>query len=197
MKDKKQGIASSFPICVSSVFHLWLNSLCFAWLRLGLTMMYLPDDRYASFSPDGHYTGSPKVERDLVYVVQTAAGVQHTLTPAEFATKYGWKNDPEKVRLVGKQVRTNGSVLPSPAINPGQVPCSTRTKSIRNRFGLGSSGFKNASYILSFPDFLGAMATLPKSGRLGTPTLPKVGNVAKRERAGKGGPVAQSLNWQP
>ncbi len=64
-----------------------------------LTMMYLPDDRYVSFSPDGHYTGSRNVERDLVYVVQTDDGVQHTLTPADFAAKYGWKNDPERVRL--------------------------------------------------------------------------------------------------
>ncbi len=29
-------------------------------------------------------------------------GVQHTLTLAEFAKKYGWKNDPERVRLIGK-----------------------------------------------------------------------------------------------
>ena len=67
-----------------------------------LTMMWLGDDRYVSFSPDGHYAGSPKVERYLVYVVQTDDGAQHTLTPAEFATRYGWKNDPEKVRLPGK-----------------------------------------------------------------------------------------------
>jgi hypothetical protein len=29
-------------------------------------------------------------------------GGQVTLTPEEFAQKYGWKNDPERVRLTGK-----------------------------------------------------------------------------------------------
>jgi hypothetical protein len=61
-------------------------------------MMMLPDDRYVSFSPDGHYCGSPRVERDLVYVVQTDTG-QEMLTPEEFAKRFGWKNDPERVRL--------------------------------------------------------------------------------------------------
>ena len=37
-------------------------------------------------------------EQDLVYVVQTCAG-QETLTPAEFAGKYAWENDPNKVGL--------------------------------------------------------------------------------------------------
>jgi hypothetical protein len=38
------------------------------------------------------------VERLLAYVVQTDQG-QETLSPQEFAKKYGWKNDPERVRL--------------------------------------------------------------------------------------------------
>ena len=50
----------------------------------------------------GHYRGSLKIERDLRYVPQLADGSQVTLTPAEFAQRFGWKNDPEKVRLVGK-----------------------------------------------------------------------------------------------
>ena len=37
-------------------------------------------------------------ERGLVYIVQTAAG-QLTLTPGEFEQRFGWKNDPETVRL--------------------------------------------------------------------------------------------------
>ena len=36
-------------------------------------------------------------ERDLVYIVQTAGG-QLTLTPSEFAARFGWKNDPALVR---------------------------------------------------------------------------------------------------
>jgi serine/threonine protein kinase/WD40 repeat protein len=61
--------------------------------------MALPDDRYVSFSPDGHYRGSRRIERDLVYVVQLEDGRQETLAPDEFARRFGWKNDPEKVGL--------------------------------------------------------------------------------------------------
>jgi len=39
-----------------------------------------------------------EVARQIVYVVETADG-QDTLSPAKFAKKYGWKNDPEQVRL--------------------------------------------------------------------------------------------------
>ena len=47
-------------------------------------------------SEGGHYRcENPTVEAELVYVVQTEQG-QQTLTPPEFAAKYGWKNDPEK-----------------------------------------------------------------------------------------------------
>lgn len=48
--------------------------------------------------PDGHYRGSPGVEKEIVYIVQTEAG-QEVLTPDEFEKKYGWKNDPQRVRL--------------------------------------------------------------------------------------------------
>ncbi len=47
----------------------------------------------------GHYRGSRNIERDLIYIAETEDGVQHTLTPEEFAKKYGWKNDPDRVRL--------------------------------------------------------------------------------------------------
>jgi hypothetical protein len=40
------------------------------------------------------------VQKEFVYVVQTDTG-QETLTPEEFSNRYGWKNDPEKVRLAG------------------------------------------------------------------------------------------------
>ena len=50
-------------------------------------------------SEDGHYRcENKKVEDELVYVVRTDEG-QKTLSPAEFAAQYGWKNDPEKARL--------------------------------------------------------------------------------------------------
>ena len=60
----------------------------------------LADKTGLSVSAAGHYRGTPPqaVARQLVYVVDTGRG-QETLTPAEFEKKYGWKNDPEQVRL--------------------------------------------------------------------------------------------------
>ena len=49
--------------------------------------------------PDGHFRGSPLVERHLVYVAQTDEG-QQVFTPQEFEQRFGWRNDPEKVRLL-------------------------------------------------------------------------------------------------
>jgi WD40 repeat protein len=48
---------------------------------------------YLQVSADGRYRASPEIEKQIVYVVQTAAG-QETLAPAEFAERFGWKNDP-------------------------------------------------------------------------------------------------------
>ena len=75
--------------------------------RLLTTLVTLDDDpaKCAFLSPDGHYKGDPanmdKIREQLVYVVQTKDG-QDTLTPAEFETKYGWKNDPAKVDAANK-----------------------------------------------------------------------------------------------
>jgi hypothetical protein len=60
-----------------------------------------PDEKTLAIHADGHYRGSPRVEKELVYVVQTDKG-QETLTPEEFAQRYHWKNDPTRVRLTGK-----------------------------------------------------------------------------------------------
>jgi WD40 repeat protein len=55
------------------------------------------------FSPDGHYRSSGRdPANDLVYVVQTEEG-QLNLTPAEFAARYGWRNDPEQIKLWGRR----------------------------------------------------------------------------------------------
>ncbi len=62
------------------------------------TILPLPGEQYAVISPEGHFTGSPGVEKELVYVVQTDEG-QETLSPAEFEQKYGWKNDPARVSM--------------------------------------------------------------------------------------------------
>ncbi|NUQ64743.1 MAG: hypothetical protein HUU20_19950 [Pirellulales bacterium] len=59
------------------------------------TVLLLRDNAYLRLSPSGHYCGSPRVERMLVYIVLTEQG-QETLTPEEFSKRYGWKNDPKK-----------------------------------------------------------------------------------------------------
>jgi WD40 repeat protein len=48
---------------------------------------------------NGHYRGPKWIEEEIVYLVETEGGRQETYTPAEFAKKFGWKNDPEKVRF--------------------------------------------------------------------------------------------------
>lgn len=65
------------------------------------TILCLRDGQWARLNSDGHFAGSPGVEKELVYVVQTDAG-QETLTPEEFSKKYGWKNDPAKVAIPPK-----------------------------------------------------------------------------------------------
>jgi WD40 repeat protein len=64
--------------------------------KLLRTIVTLRDKQYAAISPDGHFSGSPGVEQEFVYVVQTDTG-QETLTPDEFAAKYGWENDPNRM----------------------------------------------------------------------------------------------------
>jgi hypothetical protein len=62
------------------------------------TLAVLRDDAWLAISPEGHYRGSPGIEAEIVYVVRTEHG-QETLTPEEFSKRFGWKNDPGKVRL--------------------------------------------------------------------------------------------------
>ena len=57
------------------------------------TVLALNSGRYAVLSPQGHWRGSPQAEAEIIYVVQTETG-QQSFTPAEFADKYNWTNDP-------------------------------------------------------------------------------------------------------
>jgi len=50
-----------------------------------------------AISPEGHIRASGDIEDHIRYVALTDSGEQLTFTPAEFAERYGWKNDPEKV----------------------------------------------------------------------------------------------------
>jgi WD40 repeat protein len=51
-----------------------------------------------ALSEQGHVRGSPKWQDAFVYVVETATG-QETLTPAVFAARFGFRNDPSLVRF--------------------------------------------------------------------------------------------------
>jgi hypothetical protein len=44
--------------------------------------------------------GSPGIEKHLLYVALTDTG-QEMFTPEEFSQKHGWKNDADKMHLVG------------------------------------------------------------------------------------------------
>jgi hypothetical protein len=52
-----------------------------------------------AISAEGHHACSKEVERGLVMVVQKEDGTGEVLAPAEFARKYGFKNEPGKVHL--------------------------------------------------------------------------------------------------
>jgi WD40 repeat protein/serine/threonine protein kinase/DNA-directed RNA polymerase subunit RPC12/RpoP len=65
--------------------------------KLRCTLVNLRGEQWLVVSPEGHYDGPPDIERELVYVVQSENG-QKTLTPQQFAEKYGWKNNPQRVR---------------------------------------------------------------------------------------------------
>jgi WD40 repeat protein len=59
----------------------------------------LENDAYLTVSPAGHYCGSERVEREILYVALTEEGAQQTFTPDEFQQQFGWQNDPSQVRL--------------------------------------------------------------------------------------------------
>jgi WD40 repeat protein len=67
--------------------------------RLHARVIRLGTPHELAISPDGHYRPGPGSKEEPVYVVQTKSG-QETLTAEEFARKYGWKNEPDRVRLM-------------------------------------------------------------------------------------------------
>ena len=70
--------------------------------RLWWTLVPLANDQALTLSAEGHYRGPAETEESLVYVVQTDQG-QETLNPEEFSKKYGWKNDPQRIRIIDKK----------------------------------------------------------------------------------------------
>lgn len=64
----------------------------------------MPKGKGVIISSIGHYSGTPEVEKDLIYQALTVSG-QSMLTQEEFTEKYGWKNDPSKVKLIETAAR--------------------------------------------------------------------------------------------
>jgi hypothetical protein len=62
-----------------------------------------------TISADGHYTCNEEVERGLIMVVQKEDGTSEVLAPADFARKYGFKNEPGKVHLLQAQPPTGAA----------------------------------------------------------------------------------------
>jgi WD40 repeat protein len=64
------------------------------------TLTSYREDYYLSVSPLGHYRSAPRgLWRELRYVVQLNDGSYLTLTADEFERRFGWKNDPDQVKL--------------------------------------------------------------------------------------------------
>jgi len=69
--------------------------------RLMALLTSLADPQGLALSSSGHFRGTPGLQGELVYVVQTDAG-QETLASDQFAKKFGWKNDPKKVQFTAE-----------------------------------------------------------------------------------------------
>ncbi len=68
--------------------------------RLGVLFPKLVSGGWLCIGSDGHYRGSEDIESQIVYVALRKDGSQTTHTAAEFASKFGWKNDPAKAGLL-------------------------------------------------------------------------------------------------
>jgi WD40 repeat protein len=82
---------------------------------LGTLYPRLTGEQSVCIGPDGHWRGSEQAAEHLVYVALTEEGQQLTFTPEEFATKYGWKNDPNKARFAALDP---GAGTGGPAVGP-------------------------------------------------------------------------------
>jgi WD40 repeat protein len=77
-----------------------------AGLPLGVL---LPFDTFGQLTvtADGRYRGNVRIERAIRMVVQKRDGTTETLTPRDFEDRYGFKNEPAKVRLFRRVSPTN------------------------------------------------------------------------------------------
>ena len=68
--------------------------------RIGVLLPELPKGEYIAIGPDGNYTGSPKCGEQAVVVALHDNGSLKTYSLDEFASTFGWVNDPAKVRFL-------------------------------------------------------------------------------------------------
>jgi WD40 repeat protein len=70
---------------------------------------HMPKSQGLMIGASGHYSGTADVQKDLIYQAVTASG-QSTMSPEDFTTRFGWKNDPTKVKFMeGPQATTKPS----------------------------------------------------------------------------------------
>lgn len=55
-----------------------------------------PAPTWCCIGPEGHYRGGGSIDEHLVYVALHDDGSRVTYTPAEFSSRFGWKNDPSR-----------------------------------------------------------------------------------------------------
>ena len=69
-------------------------------VKIGAWYPHIVGGHHVCISADGYYRGSNGIEQHIVYVALTKEGHQQTYSPADFAAKFNWKNDPTKARLL-------------------------------------------------------------------------------------------------
>ncbi|MCY2994187.1 MAG: hypothetical protein NTY19_40875 [Planctomycetota bacterium] len=63
------------------------------------SVLQLANGQGALLSAEGHYQGTDQAQEAIVYVAEQDDGLQVTLPPSEFAKRYGWTNDPQRVKI--------------------------------------------------------------------------------------------------
>ncbi|WP_417386496.1 protein kinase domain-containing protein [Gimesia sp.] len=75
---------------------------------LGALSLIQTSDHLGAIAVDksGHYRVLGKVQDQVCYTILKEDGGQETLTPADFETRFGWKNEPRKVELLKRLAET-------------------------------------------------------------------------------------------
>jgi formylglycine-generating enzyme required for sulfatase activity/serine/threonine protein kinase/WD40 repeat protein len=119
----------------TGTLHWWD---CATGERLGVAVPFCRDVEWLIVSPEGHYRASPEIEeaKEILYVAELDSGEQVTLTPEEFAARFGWKNDPAKA-IVGRvapgapsavSLRATQSPAAKPETPPPEKPAGGQAK---------------------------------------------------------------------